>query len=41
MIKALAAALIEVPDCNVQYTGDQLLTFRRADISVAVSIPAA
>jgi len=39
MIKALAAALIEVPACNVQYTGDQLLTFSRADISVAVSIP--
>jgi pyruvate dehydrogenase E2 component (dihydrolipoamide acetyltransferase) len=39
MIKALAMALIEVPECNVQYTGDQLLTFKRADISVAVSIP--
>jgi len=39
LIKALAASLIEVPECNVQYTGDQLLTFKRADISVAVSIP--
>jgi pyruvate dehydrogenase E2 component (dihydrolipoamide acetyltransferase) len=28
-----------VPECNVQYTGDQLLKFSRADISVAVSIP--
>ncbi|MDT9597975.1 pyruvate dehydrogenase complex dihydrolipoamide acetyltransferase [Sphingosinicella rhizophila] len=39
LIKALAAALIEVPACNVRYTGEQLLTFKRADISVAVSIP--
>jgi pyruvate dehydrogenase E2 component (dihydrolipoamide acetyltransferase) len=39
MIKALAAALIEVPECNVQYTGHDLVSFRRADISVAVSIP--
>ncbi|MET1113118.1 MAG: pyruvate dehydrogenase complex dihydrolipoamide acetyltransferase [Allosphingosinicella sp.] len=39
MIKALAAALIEVPECNVQFTGHELVTFKRADISVAVSIP--
>jgi pyruvate dehydrogenase E2 component (dihydrolipoamide acetyltransferase) len=39
LIKALAAALIEVPECNVQYTGTELITFKRADISVAVSIP--
>jgi pyruvate dehydrogenase E2 component (dihydrolipoamide acetyltransferase) len=39
LIKALAVALIEVPSCNVQYAGDQLLKFSRADISVAVSIP--
>ncbi|HEX8125629.1 MAG TPA: pyruvate dehydrogenase complex dihydrolipoamide acetyltransferase [Allosphingosinicella sp.] len=39
MIKALAAALMEVPECNVQYTGTELITFKRADISVAVSIP--
>ena len=39
LIKALAAALIEVPECNVQYTGSELITFKRADISVAVSIP--
>ncbi len=39
LIKALAAALIEVPACNVQFAGDQLITFSRADISVAVSIP--
>jgi pyruvate dehydrogenase E2 component (dihydrolipoamide acetyltransferase) len=39
MIKALAAALIEVPECNVQYGATELITFKRADISVAVSIP--
>jgi pyruvate dehydrogenase E2 component (dihydrolipoamide acetyltransferase) len=39
LIKALAAALIEVPECNVSFAGDQLLKYSRADISVAVSIP--
>ena len=36
LIKALAVALIEVPACNVQFAGDTLLKFSRADISVAV-----
>jgi pyruvate dehydrogenase E2 component (dihydrolipoamide acetyltransferase) len=40
MIKALAQALIEVPECNVAFAGDQMLKYRRADISVAVSVPA-
>lgn len=40
LIKALAKALLLVPKCNVQFAGDQLLKFSRADISVAVSIPA-
>jgi pyruvate dehydrogenase E2 component (dihydrolipoamide acetyltransferase) len=40
LIKALAHALIEVPECNVSFAGDQLLKYGRADISVAVSIPA-
>ena len=39
LIKALALALIEVPECNVSFAGDQLLKYDRADISVAVSIP--
>ncbi|MBT2133733.1 pyruvate dehydrogenase complex dihydrolipoamide acetyltransferase [Croceibacterium sp. LX-88] len=39
LIKALAQALLQVPSCNVQFTGDTLLKFSRADISVAVSIP--
>ena len=39
MIKALAAALIQVPKCNVMFTGAELVSFKRADISVAVSTP--
>jgi pyruvate dehydrogenase E2 component (dihydrolipoamide acetyltransferase) len=39
LIKALALALIEVPECNVSLAGDQLIKYSRADISVAVSIP--
>ena len=39
LVKALAAALVEVPSCNVMFTPDQLVTFSRADISVAVSTP--
>ena len=39
LIKALALALIEVPECNVSFGGDTLVKYRRADISVAVSIP--
>jgi pyruvate dehydrogenase E2 component (dihydrolipoamide acetyltransferase) len=40
LIKALAQALIEVPECNVAFAGDQMLKYSRADVSVAVSIPA-
>ena len=40
LIKALALSLVRVPECNVQFAGDQMLKFARADISVAVSIPA-
>jgi pyruvate dehydrogenase E2 component (dihydrolipoamide acetyltransferase) len=39
LIKALAAALMEIPECNVSFAGDKLLKYKRADISVAVSIP--
>ena len=38
LIKALAKSLVAVPVCNVQFAGDTLLKFNRADISVAVSI---
>jgi pyruvate dehydrogenase E2 component (dihydrolipoamide acetyltransferase) len=40
LIKALAQALMEVPECNVAFAGDHMLKYNRADISVAVSIPA-
>jgi len=39
LIKALARALIRVPDCNVSYQGDTLHRYSRADISVAVAAP--
>ena len=39
MIKALAVALMDEPKCNVMYTPTELVTFHRADISVAVSTP--
>src|SRR5437879_5201025 len=34
LIKALAMALIEVPECNVGFAGDQLVKYQRADIPV-------
>jgi pyruvate dehydrogenase E2 component (dihydrolipoamide acetyltransferase) len=39
LIKALALSLMQVPKCNVSFAGDQLISYSRADISVAVSIP--
>jgi pyruvate dehydrogenase E2 component (dihydrolipoamide acetyltransferase) len=39
LIKALAMALIEVPTANVSFSGDQMLKYSRADVSVAVAIP--
>jgi pyruvate dehydrogenase E2 component (dihydrolipoamide acetyltransferase) len=39
LIKALARALIRVPQCNVSYHGDTLRRYGRADISVAVAAP--
>ena len=39
LIKALALALVATPAANVQFAGDTLLQFKRADISVAVAIP--
>jgi pyruvate dehydrogenase E2 component (dihydrolipoamide acetyltransferase) len=40
LIQALAVALIDVPECNVSFTPDNLIKYSRADVSVAVSIPA-
>jgi pyruvate dehydrogenase E2 component (dihydrolipoamide acetyltransferase) len=39
LIKALGAALMQVPKCNVSFVGDTMLMYSRADISVAVSVP--
>ncbi len=39
LIKALALALIQVPKCNVSFAGTDLISYSRADISVAVSMP--
>ncbi|HEX7784165.1 MAG TPA: pyruvate dehydrogenase complex dihydrolipoamide acetyltransferase [Sphingobium sp.] len=39
LIKALGVALEQVPDANVQFAGDNLIKFQRADISMAVAIP--
>jgi pyruvate dehydrogenase E2 component (dihydrolipoamide acetyltransferase) len=39
LIKALGVALIQTPKCNVTFTGDKLIKYARADVSVAVSTP--
>jgi len=39
LIKAVAAALARVPECNAQFTEDAILVHSRVDISVAVAIP--
>lgn len=39
LIKALGRALIEVPECNVVFAGNEMIRYSRADVSVAVSIP--
>jgi pyruvate dehydrogenase E2 component (dihydrolipoamide acetyltransferase) len=39
LIKALGAALMQVPASNVSYTPEALIQFHRADVSVAVSTP--
>ncbi|KWV92983.1 2-oxo acid dehydrogenase subunit E2 [Erythrobacter sp. YT30] len=39
LIKALAKALIRVPQCNVSFHSDTMRRYKRADISVAVAAP--
>ena len=39
LIKALGVALEATPKCNVTFTGDNLVSYTRADVSVAVSTP--
>jgi pyruvate dehydrogenase E2 component (dihydrolipoamide acetyltransferase) len=38
LMKAMALALVEVPEANVQFGGDELYRFSRVDISMAVAI---
>jgi pyruvate dehydrogenase E2 component (dihydrolipoamide acetyltransferase) len=40
LIKALGKALVAVPKSNVAFAGNELISYQRADISVAVSVPA-
>ena len=37
--KAVAGALVRVPECNAQFTSEALLIHKRVDISIAVAIP--
>ena len=39
LIKALGVALEATPKCNVTFAGDTLVSYHRADVSVAVSTP--
>ncbi len=39
LIKAAAATLARVPDCNASFAGDAILRHHHIDISLAVSIP--
>jgi len=39
LIKALGVALEATPKCNVTFAGDTLVSYQRADVSVAVSTP--
>jgi pyruvate dehydrogenase E2 component (dihydrolipoamide acetyltransferase) len=39
LVKALGKALIDVPECNVTFAGNEMIKYSRADVSVAVSIP--
>ncbi len=39
LVKALGMALVQVPECNVTFAGNEMIKYSRADVSVAVSIP--
>jgi pyruvate dehydrogenase E2 component (dihydrolipoamide acetyltransferase) len=39
VIKAVAGALVRVPECNAQFTDEAILVHKRVDISVAVAVP--
>lgn len=39
LIKAVAQALVNVPECNAQFTDEAILVHQRVDVSVAVAVP--
>jgi len=39
LVKAVATALVRVPECNAQFSEEGLLYHQRVDISVAVAVP--
>jgi pyruvate dehydrogenase E2 component (dihydrolipoamide acetyltransferase) len=39
LLKAVAAALARVPECNAQFTEEAILVHSRIDVSVAVAVP--
>ncbi|MDB4941733.1 MAG: Dihydrolipoamide acetyltransferase component of pyruvate dehydrogenase complex, partial [Labilithrix sp.] len=39
LIKAVAGALVRVPECNASFTEEAILVHQRVDVSVAVAIP--
>jgi pyruvate dehydrogenase E2 component (dihydrolipoamide acetyltransferase) len=39
LVKAVATALVRVPECNAQFTEEAILVHKRVDVSVAVAIP--
>jgi len=39
LVKAVATALVRVPECNATFTEEAILVHQRVDISVAVAIP--
>lgn len=39
LIKAVATALVRVPECNAQFSDEAILIHKRVDISVAVAVP--
>lgn len=39
IVKAVALALVKVPECNAQFSDDAILLHQRVDVSVAVAVP--
>ena len=39
VVKAVAAALVRVPECNAQFSDQGILVHKRVDLSIAVAVP--